>query len=77
MDLELLSDQLVGIIVVMLLRWGGKWLLPSVIGGSNTHMERVQSSSLDIDMLEIDIIEKRNNLLNVLTLFELPIFEWN
>jgi hypothetical protein len=51
--------------------------LPGVIGGSNTHMERVQSSSLDIDMLEINIIEKRNNLLNVLTLFELPIFEWN
>jgi len=40
-------------------------------------MERVQSSSLDIDMLEINIIEKRNNLLNVLALFELPIFEWN
>jgi hypothetical protein len=76
-DLELLPDQLVGIIVVMLLRWGGKGLLPGVVSGSDTHMERIQSSSLNIDMLEIDIIEKRDNLLNVLTLFELPIFEWN
>ena len=72
-NLQLLPDQLIGIIVLVL-RWWRQGLLPCVIGGSYTHMQRVHSSSFDIDMLKIHVIEKRNNLLNILTLFKVPIF---
>jgi hypothetical protein len=72
-NLKLLSYYLIGII---LLRGWGQGLLPGVVSWSHTHVERVHTSSLDIYMLQIHVIDKRDYLLYILSFLKWPVFKW-